>query len=63
MTYGDARTIEPGDTIRYMAGAGMREQTVTGPIHVFKRDRGMVVFVPVRGELVVHTRIVGVARG
>lgn len=63
MTYEQARTIEPGDTIRYTAGAEMREQTVTGPIHVFKRDRGMVVFVPVRGELVVHTRIVGVARG
>jgi hypothetical protein len=60
VTYDAARMILPGDVIRYDAD---RVAEVTGPIHVFKRPRGQVVFVPVRGELVDHTRIDEVRRG
>lgn len=63
MSYDEARTITPGQVIRYASGSALVEATVTAPIHVFKRDRGRVVFVPVAGELVVHTRIVSVRDG
>lgn len=63
MSYDEARTITPGDAITYTVPGGIRAEVVTAPIHVFKRDRGQVVFVPVAGELVVHTRILTVLRG
>lgn len=59
MEYEQARLIQPGQRIVYLGEQGeRREAAVTGRVHVFNRRRGRVVFVPVAGELVVHTRIV-----
>jgi hypothetical protein len=62
VTYQEARTIEPGDTIRFVGPDGEREARVIGPIHDFPLERGLVVYVPITGGTVVHAAILDVTR-
>lgn len=63
MNYEDAKTLTPGDVVTFERGGAVVSEKVTGHVHIFRPPRGRVVFVPVQGELVVHTRIVDVQRG
>jgi hypothetical protein len=60
VTYQEARGIKAGDVIRYTTKDGVREDRVTGPIHDFPLERGLVVYVPVEGGTVVHAAILEV---
>ena len=62
MDYENAKAIRPGDVIRYTVGDETVEREVTGEVHVFAPPRGRVVYVPVKGEMVVHVRIEDVKR-
>ena len=62
MDYEKAKAIRPGDVIRYTVGGETVEREVTGEIHVFAPPRGRVVYVPVKGETIVHVRIEDVKR-
>jgi hypothetical protein len=62
LTYQEARSIEPGDVIRYVTKDGEREARVTGPIHDFPLERGLVVYVPIEGGTIVHGQILSAER-
>ena len=62
MTYQEAREILPGDLIRYTSKDGVREARVTGPIHDFPIERGLVVYVPIEGGTIVHGQILSTER-
>lgn len=62
MDYEKAKSIRPGDVIRYTIDGDTVEREVTGEVHVFAPPRGRVVYVPVEGEMIVHVRITDVKR-
>jgi hypothetical protein len=59
VTYEQAKALQPGDVIEYTDGSfGLHRATVTNPVHPFPFNRGRVVYVPIRGAMIVHTKIV-----
>ena len=62
MTYHEAREILPGDLIRFVTKDGEREARVTGPIHDFPLERGLVVYVPIEGGTIVNGQILSAER-
>lgn len=62
MDYEAAKAIRPGDVILYNDGWELREAVVTGEVHVFRPPRGRVVYVPIEGAMIVHTKITQVDR-
>jgi hypothetical protein len=60
VTYQEAKGIKAGDVIRFTSKDGVREARVTGPVHNFPLERGLVVYVPIEGGTVVHAAILEV---